>query len=49
LPAPHTHKEEDPRAVTVLTDDERAAVFYGKTKVDPPAPIVKHCKSEEKP
>ena len=43
------HDDEDPRAVTVLTDDERAAVFYGKTKVDPPAPIVKHCKSEEKP
>ena len=42
------HDDEDPRAVTVLTDDERAAVFYGKTKVDPPAPIVKHCKSEEK-
>ena len=43
------HDDEDPRAVTVLTDDERAAVFYGKTKVDPPAPIVRQCKSEEKP
>ena len=42
------HDDEDPRAVTVLTDDERAAVFYGKTKVDPPAPIVRQCKSEEK-
>ena len=43
------HDDEDPRAVTVLTDDERAAVFYGKTKVDPLAPNVRQCKSEEKP
>ncbi|TDQ57185.1 manganese/iron transport system ATP-binding protein [Mesocricetibacter intestinalis] len=37
------HDDEDARAVTVLTDDERPAVFYGQTKVDPPAPIVKNC------
>ena len=37
------HDDEDSRAVTVLTDDERPAVFYGQTKNDPPAPIVKNC------
>lgn len=37
------HDDEDQRAVTVLTDDERPAVFYGQTKNDPPAPIVKNC------
>ncbi|MDU7693145.1 MAG: ATP-binding cassette domain-containing protein [Helicobacter sp.] len=31
------HSDEDERAVTILTDDERAAVFYGKEKSDPPA------------
>ncbi|WP_439256609.1 ATP-binding cassette domain-containing protein [Lonepinella sp. BR2271] len=35
------HDDEDERAVTVLTDDERPAVFYGQTKIDPPAPIRK--------
>ncbi|WP_044470269.1 ATP-binding cassette domain-containing protein [Mannheimia massilioguelmaensis] len=36
------HDDEDERTVTVLTDhDERPAVFYGQTKNDPPAPIVK--------
>ncbi|WP_386696012.1 ATP-binding cassette domain-containing protein [Lonepinella sp. MS14435] len=35
------HDDEDQRAVTVLTDDERPAVFYGQTKIDPPAPISK--------
>lgn len=30
------HHDEDTRSVTVLTDDERPAVFYGNTKVDPP-------------
>ena len=37
------HVDEDKRAVTVLTDDERPAVFYGNTKNDPPAPIIKPC------
>lgn len=37
------HDDEDHRAVTVLTDDERPAVFYGQTKIDPPAPIIKKC------
>ncbi|PJG86285.1 ATP-binding cassette domain-containing protein [Conservatibacter flavescens] len=37
------HDDEDNRSVTVLTDDERPAVFYGQTKNDPPAPIVKNC------
>ncbi|TYA30087.1 ironABC transporter ATP-binding protein AfeB [Aggregatibacter actinomycetemcomitans] len=41
------HDDEDPRAVTVLTDDERAAVFYGKTKIDPPAPTVRYTKPKE--
>lgn len=29
------HQDEDPRAVTVLTDDERPAVFYGNNKKEP--------------
>lgn len=37
----HLHDDDDSRAVTVLTDDERPAVFYGQTKIDPPAPIDK--------
>lgn len=41
------HQDQDERAVTVLTDDERPAVFYGKAKDDPPAPIVKHCKDDK--
>ncbi|TCJ96111.1 manganese/iron transport system ATP-binding protein [Volucribacter psittacicida] len=40
------HDDEDPRAVTVLTDDERPAVFYGHTKIDPPAPIIKNDKGK---
>lgn len=30
------HEDEDPRVVSVLTDDERAAVFYGEGKDDSP-------------
>lgn len=30
------HDDEDPRMVSVLTDDERAAVFYGQGKHDSP-------------
>jgi len=30
------HDDEDPRVVSVLTDDERAAVFYGEGKDDSP-------------
>lgn len=37
------HNDEDSRAVTVLTDDERPVVFYGETKQDPPAPITQDC------
>ncbi|PJG82750.1 ATP-binding cassette domain-containing protein [Caviibacterium pharyngocola] len=38
------HDDEDGRFVTVLTDhDELPAVFYGETKNDPPAPIIKGC------
>lgn len=40
------HEDEDERAVTVLTDDERPAVFYGTTKNDPPANIVKKVTNE---
>lgn len=32
----HLHADDDNRCVTVLTDDERPAVFYGSTKSDPP-------------
>ena len=38
------HNDEDKRAVTVLTDDERPVVFYGETKIDPPATAVKSCR-----
>ena len=31
------HDDEDSRVLTVLTDDERPAVFYGQAKHDPPA------------
>lgn len=37
------HNDEDKRAVTVLTDDEKAVVFYGETKQDPPAPTTQNC------
>lgn len=33
------HNDMDSRSVTILTDDEKAAVFYGQTKEDPPASI----------
>ncbi|AKD39183.1 iron transport system ATP-binding protein [Pasteurella multocida subsp. multocida OH4807] len=36
------HDDEDTRSVTVLSDDELPAVFYGETKNDPPAPITKN-------
>ncbi|MBH5329533.1 ATP-binding cassette domain-containing protein [Eikenella sp. S3360] len=38
LSGSHLHDDEDERVLTVLTDDERPAVFYGQTKNDPPAP-----------
>ncbi|PWC12175.1 manganese/iron ABC transporter ATP-binding protein [Brenneria corticis] len=37
LGGPNLHDDDDERMVTVLTDDERPAVFYGSTKNDPPA------------
>ncbi|OCG60348.1 manganese/iron ABC transporter ATP-binding protein [Gilliamella sp. Nev3-1] len=30
------HEDEDPRKVSILTDDERAAIFYGEGKHDSP-------------
>ncbi|QLB12908.1 manganese/iron transport system ATP-binding protein [Bisgaardia hudsonensis] len=42
------HDDEDSRSVTVLTDDERPAVFYGRTKNDPPAKVVKKCLENDK-
>ena len=36
LPSEALHHDEDPRAVTVVTDDERAVVFYGKDKHQAP-------------
>lgn len=30
------HNDEDPRKVSILTDDERAAIFYGEGKHDSP-------------
>ncbi|MFZ7186510.1 ATP-binding cassette domain-containing protein [Avibacterium avium] len=43
------HDDEDDRTVTVLTDDELPAVFYGQTKNDPPAPIVRDCNLKDCP
>ncbi|MDA3977840.1 ATP-binding cassette domain-containing protein [Gallibacterium sp. AGMB14963] len=40
------HEDGDERAVTVFTDDEKAAVFYGKTKNEPPATLVEHDKGQ---
>ncbi|ANI31903.1 iron ABC transporter permease [Yersinia entomophaga] len=37
LSGPDLHDDNDPRTVTVITDDERPAVFYGQTKDSPPA------------
>ncbi len=37
LSGTNLHADNDPRTVTVLTDDERPAVFYGHTKNDPPS------------
>lgn len=37
LSSSHLHDDDDPRVVTVLTDDERPAVFYGSTDQDPPS------------
>lgn len=42
------HDDEDDRSVTVLTDDELPAVFYGQTKNDPPAPITKNLEHKDK-
>lgn len=42
------HDDEDDRSVTVLTDDELPAVFYGQTKNDPPAPITKNPEYKDK-
>ncbi|KLU14553.1 MULTISPECIES: manganese/iron ABC transporter ATP-binding protein [Xenorhabdus] len=36
LSAPELHKDDDPRSLTVITDDERAAVFYGHDHHIPP-------------
>jgi len=38
LSGPDLHDDNDARSVTVITDDERPAVFYGQTKDDPPKP-----------
>ncbi|OBW93173.1 iron ABC transporter permease [Gallibacterium salpingitidis] len=40
------HDDGDDRAVTVLTDDEKAAVFYGKTKNEPPATLIEQDKRQ---
>ncbi|NBI13390.1 ATP-binding cassette domain-containing protein [[Haemophilus] felis] len=43
------HHDEDERSVTVLADDELPAVFYGRAKNDPPAPMTKQTRSEATP
>ena len=43
------HNDEDKRSVTVLTDDEKAVVFYGETKQDPPALTTQNCYFEDCP
>ncbi|KFA59601.1 iron ABC transporter permease [Gilliamella sp. wkB18] len=44
------HDDEDPRKVSILTDDERAAIFYGEGKDDSPHRdlLVDHVKNEPK-
>ncbi|WP_392559126.1 manganese/iron ABC transporter ATP-binding protein [Orbus mooreae] len=42
------HEDEDPRVVSVLTDDERAAVFYGEGKKDSPHHDLLHDSFREK-
>jgi manganese/iron transport system ATP-binding protein len=49
LEGPALHDDDDSRAVTVLTDDERPLVFYGDTRASPQketAPAVKPQKDE---
>ncbi|CDG17458.1 MULTISPECIES: manganese/iron ABC transporter ATP-binding protein [Xenorhabdus] len=36
LSGPELHEDDDPRSLTVITDDERAAVFYGHNHHIPP-------------
>ncbi|KMW74348.1 iron ABC transporter permease [Photorhabdus luminescens subsp. luminescens] len=36
LSGPELHDDDDPRSLTVITDDERAAVFYGRDHHVPP-------------
>ncbi|MDC9588697.1 manganese/iron ABC transporter ATP-binding protein [Xenorhabdus sp. XENO-10] len=36
LSGPELHEDDDPRSLTVITDDERAAVFYGHDHHVPP-------------
>ncbi|AKH64973.1 MULTISPECIES: manganese/iron ABC transporter ATP-binding protein [Photorhabdus] len=36
LSGPELHNDDDPRSLTVITDDERAAVFYGQDHHVPP-------------
>ncbi|MWN31280.1 manganese/iron ABC transporter ATP-binding protein [Gilliamella sp. Pra-s65] len=44
------HEDEDPRKVSILTDDERAAIFYGEGKHDSPHQdlLVNHVENEQK-
>ncbi|MWP49052.1 MULTISPECIES: manganese/iron ABC transporter ATP-binding protein [unclassified Gilliamella] len=44
------HENEDPRKVSILTDDERAAIFYGEGKHDSPHQdlLVNHVENEQK-
>lgn len=42
------HEDEDPRVVSVLTDDERAAIFYGEGKQDSPHHDLLHDSFREK-
>lgn len=41
------HDDADERKVTIITDDERPAVFYGKTKED--SPVKRHVDEENNP
>lgn len=36
LPSSEIHDDDDDRNITILTDDERPAVFYGRSKSDSP-------------
>ncbi|OTA15809.1 ATP-binding transport protein [Xenorhabdus vietnamensis] len=46
LSGPELHKDDDTRSLTVITDDERAAVFYGHDHHVPPRQSLKQTENQ---